>query len=241
MPTLLLRMRAPMMSWGDHSRFTIRDTRREPTKSAVIGLLCAALGRPRWEPVHDLAALKMGVRINQEGIVQCDYHTVMDSIKSSGGRGDTVLSDRYYVADADYLVGLEGDRALLETLDNALQNPVWQLYFGRKSFVPSLPVRAGIVDSPLKKALENYKLNDSQPTKRRLPKSIRYVLEVSDSLDVRQDVPLDWQKRSFGSRCVITTIVNLEDEGLYRAMQEVQDETPMSLNAALQILEKDEG
>jgi CRISPR system Cascade subunit CasD len=46
MPTLLLRMRAPMMSWGDHSRFTIRDTRREPTKSAVIGLLCAALGRP---------------------------------------------------------------------------------------------------------------------------------------------------------------------------------------------------
>jgi CRISPR system Cascade subunit CasD len=52
MLTLLLRMRAPMMSWGDHSRFTIRDTRREPTKSAVIGLLCAALGRPRWVSVH---------------------------------------------------------------------------------------------------------------------------------------------------------------------------------------------
>ncbi|MGA7935945.1 MAG: type I-E CRISPR-associated protein Cas5/CasD, partial [Kovacikia sp.] len=136
MPTLLLRMRAPMMSWGDHSRFTIRDTRREPTKSAVIGLLCAALGRPRWEPVHDLAALKMGVRVNQEGLVQCDYHTIMDSIKSSGGKGDTVLSDCYYVADADYWVGLEGDSAKLTELDAALQNPCWQLYFGRKSFVP---------------------------------------------------------------------------------------------------------
>lgn len=112
MPTLLLRMRSPMMSWGDHSRFTIRDTRREPTKSAVVGLLCAALGRSRWEPVHDLAALKMGVRVNQEGVVQCDYHTVMDGIKSSGSKGDTVISQRYYVADADYLVGLESaDRA----------------------------------------------------------------------------------------------------------------------------------
>jgi CRISPR system Cascade subunit CasD len=203
MPTLLLRMRAPMMSWGDHSRFTIRDTRREPTKSAVIGLLCAALGRPRWEPVHDLATLKMGVRVNQEGLVQCDYHTIMDSIKSSGGKGDTVLSDRYYVADADYWVGLEGDSAKLIELDTALQKPCWQLYFGRKSFVPSRPVRAGIVDLPLQEALKQ-QIYEGKPSKRQSPAPLRYVLEVTDSLDVRQDVPLDWQKRLFGSRCVET-------------------------------------
>jgi CRISPR system Cascade subunit CasD len=203
MPTLLLRMRAPMMSWGDHSRFTIRDTRREPTKSAVIGLLCAALGRPRWEPVHDLAALKMGVRVNREGLVQCDYHTIMDSIKSSGGKGDTVLSDRYYIADADYWVGLEGDFDKLTKLDNALQNPCWQLYFGRKSFVPSRPVRAGLVDLPLSEALQQ------QPYEGKIAKNqspeLRYVLEVINSLDIRRDVPLDWQKRLFGSRCVETT------------------------------------
>jgi CRISPR system Cascade subunit CasD len=203
MPTLLLRMRAPMMSWGDHSRFTIRDTRREPTKSAVIGLLCAALGRPRWEPVYDLADLKMGVRVNQEGLVQCDYHTVMDSIRSSGSKGDTVLSDRYYVADADYWVGLEGDSAKLTELDTALQNPCWQLYFGRKSFVPSRPVRAGVVDLPLQEALKQ-QIYEGKPSKRQPPDPFRYVLEVTDSLDVRQDVPLDWQKRLFGSRCVET-------------------------------------
>jgi CRISPR system Cascade subunit CasD len=203
MPTLLLRMRAPMMSWGDHSRFTIRDTRREPTKSAVIGLLCAALGRPRWEPVYDLADLKMGVRVNQEGLVQCDYHTVMDSIRSSGSKGDTVLSDRYYVADADYWVGLEGDSAKLTELDTALQNPCWQLYFGRKSFVPSRPVRAGVVDLPLQEALKQ-QIYEGKPSKRQPPDPLRYVLEVTDSLDVRQDVPFDWQKRLFGSRCVET-------------------------------------
>lgn len=203
MPTLLLRMRSPMMSWGDHSRFTIRDTRREPTKSAVIGLLCAALGRPRWEPVHDLAALKMGVRVNQEGVVQCDYHTVMDSIKSSGSKGDTVISQRYYVADADYLVGLESDdRPLLETLDAALQNPCWQLYFGRKSFVPSAPVRAGIQDVSLEAVLQQYPYR--RHDRQKPMKQLRVVLEVADSLDVRQDVPLDWQRRLFASRCVDT-------------------------------------
>jgi CRISPR system Cascade subunit CasD len=203
MPTLLLRMRAPMMSWGDHSRFTIRDTRIEPTKSAVIGLLCAALGRPRWEPIHDLAALKMGVRIDREGLMQCDYHTVMDGIKSSGSKGDTVISHRYYIADADYLVGLEGDRSLLNTLDEALQNPCWQMYFGRKSFVPSRPVQIGIIDRDSIEALQShpYELRNrqKQPAER-----LRYVLETSNGSDIRQDVPLDWQKRLFGSRCVET-------------------------------------
>ncbi len=215
MPTLLLRMRSPMMSWGDHSRFTIRDTRREPTKSAVIGLLCAALGRPRWESVQDLAALKMGVRVNQEGIVQCDYHTVMDSIKSSGSKGDTVLSYRHYVADADYLVGLESDdRALLETLDAALESPVWQLYFGRKSFVPSRPIRLndGIQDAALESVLKAFPYRSHNP-KNQLPK-LRYVLEVPESLDLRRDVPIDWQRRLFGSRCVNTVFHKVLEEAV---------------------------
>jgi CRISPR system Cascade subunit CasD len=210
MPTLLLRMRSPMMSWGDHSRFTIRDTRREPTKSAVIGLLCAALGRPRSASILDLAALKMGVRVNQEGIVQCDYHTIMDGIKSSGAKGDTVLSYRYYVADADYLVGLEGaDRQLLETLDAALQNPCWQIFFGRKSFVPSCPVRIEVVDTELETALlsQPYRLRRREAA----PMSLRCVLEAENELDTRQDVPLNWEQRLFGSRCVKTKFLEVAE------------------------------
>jgi CRISPR system Cascade subunit CasD len=211
MPTLLMRMRGPMMSWGDHSRFTIRDTRREPTKSAAIGLLCAALGRPRWESIADIAALKMGVRVNQEGLVQCDYHTILDSIKSSGGKGDTVISQRYYVADADYLVGFEGDdRALLENLDAALADPVWQIYFGRKSFVPSRPVQAGIQDLPVEEALKQFPYPIAN--KQKPPKPLRYVVEVPDSLDMRRDVPIDWQKRLFASRCVETKFHAVQEE-----------------------------
>jgi CRISPR system Cascade subunit CasD len=204
MPTLLMRMRAPMMSWGDHSRFTIRDSRREPTKSAVIGLLCAALGRPRWEPVQDLAALKMGVRINQEGVLQKDYHTVQDNMRDDGSKVNTTLSDRYYIADADYLVGLEGDPELLSQLDAALQAPRWQLYLGRKSFIPSHPIQMGIVDLPLRLALQQA---DCQGTP---VFPLRLVLETTDGTDTRQDVPLNWQLRLFGRRTVVTTYYSPE-------------------------------
>lgn len=208
MSTLLMRLRAPMMSWGDHSRFTIRDSRREPTKSAVLGILCAALGRPRSESVGDLAALKMGVRINQSGVMQCDYHTVQYSIRSRGKPGDTVVSYRYFMADADYLVGLEGELTVLNHLDQALENPVWQIYFGRKSFVPSCPVRVKVVEQSLLEALRQYPYT---PPKRGKPlQKLPYILETDDSLDVRQDVPLDWIKRTFGSRCVETVYFPVE-------------------------------
>jgi len=193
MTTLLMRLRAPMMSWGDHSQFDYRDSRREPTKSAVIGILCAALGRPRWEPVDDLAALKMGVRVNKEGILCKDFHTVQ--IKET-------ISNRYYVADGDYLVGLEADPNLLRTLDQALQKPYWQVSLGRKSFIPSRPLRVGLVEQPLLEALRQHPYECSRRGKR--PSQLRFVLEVSESLDVRQDVPLSWQPRRFGCRAVET-------------------------------------
>ena len=45
MATLLLRLAAPLQAWGADSKFETRKTGREPTKSGVIGLLAAALGR----------------------------------------------------------------------------------------------------------------------------------------------------------------------------------------------------
>ncbi|MEZ4540218.1 MAG: type I-E CRISPR-associated protein Cas5/CasD, partial [Chloroflexota bacterium] len=67
MVTLLLQCVAPLQAWGTQSNFSVRDTGREPSKSGIVGLLCAALGRPRAEPVADLAGLRMGVRVDREG------------------------------------------------------------------------------------------------------------------------------------------------------------------------------
>ena len=74
MSTLLLRLAAPLQSWGASSRFKKLGTEREPTKSGIVGLVAAALGRERDEDIKDLCALRFGVRIDQPGELLRDYH-----------------------------------------------------------------------------------------------------------------------------------------------------------------------
>lgn len=193
-----MRIKAPMMSWGNDPSFSIRGSRTEPTKSAIVGLICAALGRPRSEAIADLTALKLGVRVDREGEMLSDFQTIEKAIRFGGKEGSTTVTTRYFVADAEYLVGLEGDRDLLAQIDAALECPKWQLYFGRKSFVPSCPVQIpdGVVDLDLEQALTSY------PT--RSTDRLRYVLEVDRSRDLRRDVPIDSIGRRFASRYVET-------------------------------------
>ena len=147
MSTLLLRLAGPMQSWGTTSRFDERDSQLEPSKSGVLGLVCAALGRDRSEPVDDLARLKMGVRVDREGLFMRDYQTATGVISAAGqvDLGRTVVSPRYYLADAAFLVGLEdSDRGLLMKIHAALRTPIWPLALGRKSFPPGAPVWLGV-------------------------------------------------------------------------------------------------
>jgi CRISPR system Cascade subunit CasD len=156
MPTLLLRLVAPMQSWGTRSQFDDRDTEGEPSKSGVIGLVCAALGvlREDTERTLELAVLRMGVRVDEPGRQLTDYHTARMSAKSG-----TVQTWRHYLSHAAFLVGLEGEnRELLAAAHEALKNPVFPLSLGRKSFVPSLPVWLpdGLRDEGLVTALNTY-------------------------------------------------------------------------------------
>ena len=54
MTVLLLRLAGPLQSWGVKSRFTVRATELAPTKSGIIGMLAAAVGRRRTDPIEDL-------------------------------------------------------------------------------------------------------------------------------------------------------------------------------------------
>ena len=138
--TLLLLLCGPMQAWGSRSRFEDRDTHPEPTKSGVFGLVCAALGRGRGEPMEDLNALLFGVRVERPGHPQTDYQTAQDVRTADGGMKDTVLSTRHYLADARFLVGLTGeDLNLLRRIETALKNPCWTLSLGRKSYPLTLP------------------------------------------------------------------------------------------------------
>jgi CRISPR system Cascade subunit CasD len=215
-----------MQSWGTQSRFIYRDTGREPSKSGIIGLLCAALGKPRTEraaegypTLEELSNLRMGVRVDREGRLECDYQTAEEVAEAHGKGRRTVQSWRYFLADADFLVGLEGDRTLLMRLDDALASPVWHLYLGRKSFVPALPVRLpdqspwgpGLRDEKLEVALRSIPW-DGRPGEQP-PLQLRYVLEDSSGagVEMRPDVPRSFDERTFTPRGVTTQFLKFEE------------------------------
>lgn len=206
MHTLLLQLAGPMQSWGVQSRFGVRDTGLEPSKSGVIGLLCAAWGIPRSNEhtTQLLAAFKMGVRVDKEGYLGMDFHTAQNVYKAGGGTKKTEISHRYYLADAVFLVGLESaELDFLAQLHSALRNPVWPLYLGRKSFVPSPPVYLpdGMrVGELLLEALARYPyLGPGEP-----PGRVRLVLDDPHGTQVRQDLPISFAKRLFAPRRITT-------------------------------------
>ena len=217
MTTLLLRLEGPMQAWGTQSRFTDRDTGLEPSKSGVLGLLCAALGRPREAHVSDLAALRMGARTDRPGTLQRDYQTAGARYPRFNKKGevigtrDAVVSPRYYLADASSLVGLEGDGGLLRGLDGALRRPARQLYLGRKAFVPSVPIclpdGASVTETDLRTALLDAPLPADESPRHHTPDRVQLVLEVAtrEGAEVRYDTPLSFLERRFAPRYVITT------------------------------------
>lgn len=73
---LLARLAGPLQSWGVNSRFDQRDTNLRPTKSGFIGLLAAAAGYRREEPLTPLDELRFAVRADRPGTPVDDYHTV---------------------------------------------------------------------------------------------------------------------------------------------------------------------
>ncbi len=195
MSTLLLTLEGPMQSWGTRSRFGVRDTGRAPSKSGVVGLIAAALGRGRDAPLDDLVAFRMGVRLDRPGSREVDFQTALDVAKASGASPDTTMSWRHYLADASFTVGLEGETALLNMFVAALRAPVWALYLGRRGYVPSgpiLPAEEAVLDLDLLSALRL-----RWPT--RAPERLEALVECApdEDGDVVDDLPLNF---SIGSR-----------------------------------------
>lgn len=206
--TLRIRLVGPQQAWGTRSRFDIRDTEIAPTKSGVVGLLAAALGLSRNTDVSHLADLRMGVRTDRLGVRMNDYHTALDVVTSDGKPSkDAVVSNRAYLADAAFLVGLEGeDQKLLEELQGALIDPHWPLALGRRAFPPSLPVAFSSADDP--DAIVDARLEEALVSCPPLVEVheeavFRYHLEDSEGDQEWFDQPVDnFLKRTFRPRRV---------------------------------------
>ncbi|MCM1210680.1 MAG: type I-E CRISPR-associated protein Cas5/CasD [Blautia sp.] len=194
MPTLLLRLAAPLQSWGSSSKFEIRTTEKMPTKSGVLGMLAAALGMRRdadlSNPEIPLNRLKFGVRADREGEEITDFHMAQGE--------KSYVTYRHYLSDAIFLVGLEGNESFLRELEIALQNPRFPLFLGRRSCPPTLPIVIGMRDLSLKDALcREAPLYDNHETMLR----IQVETDCPDA-GMIQDVPLSFnpKRRRYGYR-----------------------------------------
>ena len=192
MSTLLLRLAGPMQAWGADSRFDIRKTNREPTKSGVIGLLAAALGLRRDEPLDALAALRMGVRVDREGVLLRDFHM-------AHGAKSSYMTQRYYLCDALFLVGVfSEDEALMRRLEEAVRHPAFPLFLGRRSCPPEGRVCLGLRAATLEDALKS----EPSLSARGTSEQVRIVLEDPTGMARLRDVPISFSpfNRQYGYR-----------------------------------------
>ncbi|APU16634.1 MULTISPECIES: type I-E CRISPR-associated protein Cas5/CasD [Actinoalloteichus] len=224
--SLALCFDAPMQSWGARSQHIHRDTAREPTKSGVVGVLAAAMGVPRedTEKITALAELSLGVRVDREGLVERDFHTAQNVPNTEGLGHRTVISHRYYLSDAVFLVVLEAEgadqEALLRRAEAGLRAPAWPLYFGRKAFVPARPLLHasepadrrdhpsgwGLSDLPLRTVLMTHPWLEADDSPHRLdgrprgedaPRPLRAVIDcdaTDERAEIRSDHPLSFAR-----------------------------------------------
>jgi CRISPR system Cascade subunit CasD len=158
-----------MVSWGDIAVGERRTSWDRPSRSAVLGLLGAALGIDRQDQDgHDALDVGYGVavRVDAPGRVMMDYHTAQTLPQTEVKRArprtrrdlirhgerqhklETILSWRETRVDTAYTLALwlrDNVRWTLEALADALRTPAYALYAGRKAHPLAWPLQPEIV------------------------------------------------------------------------------------------------
>ena len=207
MSTLLLRLGGPLQSWGSDSKYDERKTDYMPTKSGVIGILAAALGRRRGENLSDLTALRFGVRVDRQGTLLRDLQTTrmaadLEEMFYKPPKLNGNLSNRYYLSDAVFVAGFESeDEAFIRRLEYAVRNPVFPPFLGRRSCPPTLPLLLGVRDKTLEEALYEEEWH-SGFERGRTEALLRIVVDSASGHAMIRDVPISFSpfNRQYGSR-----------------------------------------
>jgi CRISPR system Cascade subunit CasD len=224
-PHLVFTMAATLAAMGDLAGHERRGSLTWPGRSAILGLLGAALGVERDGDFAALDALGVAVAIFEEGTPLRDYHTVEsvpsaavrqpnsrpEALAAAGLRAGTTITLRDYRAGSLYGVAVWG--GALAPLHDALEAPRFTLYFGRKSCPLSAPPGASIVDAAgPEEALTSLVLPPWWQGA-----AARWLMADAEPgalhVDYRQDQPLDRMKWHFTRRPVMVRRVAIQPKG----------------------------
>ncbi len=172
---LVFQLHAPLAAWGGQAVGQERPSDDHPSRSALLGLLAAALGITRdQEEAHERLrdTCRFGVKVFSPGLALRDFHTIQvppearkqqhlqtrrDELREP--KVGTMLSFRSYRQDALCLAAVLSSDAdySVERLADALLEPVFPLYLGRKSCPPATPLNPEVIPTPeLRSALDRY-------------------------------------------------------------------------------------
>jgi len=158
-PFLIFGLTASLGATGELAGHERRGTLPFPGRSAVIGLMAAALGIRRDGDFSVLEALEITIGLHDSGTPLRDYHTIEtvpsaavkspnsrpEALREARGRTNTSITLRDYRTGPLFSVAVAG--AGLEALASALNAPVFTLYLGRKSCPLSAPPGARVVQA----------------------------------------------------------------------------------------------
>lgn len=156
---LVFQLHGPMASWGVDAPGEVRHSHALPSRSALLGLLAAALGICREEEarLNDFNQhYSFLVCASREPRWARDYHTVqmpkeVNKIRYFSRREElqdpellsALITRRDYFTDAWWMIGVAvtpDAPYTLAQLQDALRHPVFPLYLGRKSHPLALPL-----------------------------------------------------------------------------------------------------
>ncbi|MGB0440277.1 MAG: type I-E CRISPR-associated protein Cas5/CasD [Paracoccaceae bacterium] len=221
---LVFGLSATLASMGDLAGHERRGSLMWPGRSAVIGLMGAALGLRRTDDFTRLDALGVAVAVFDTGTPLRDFHTVQsvpsavakrpqsrpDAIAQAGQRLNTTLTLRDYRAGVLYGVAVSGAEETLEDVAKALMSPVFHLYLGRKACPLSAPPTPVRVAAPnVETALSHLRLPPWRANA--VATTMICDAEPDDTYrDTRHDTPVSRQKWHFAARDLAIRTVHIQ-------------------------------
>lgn len=218
---VIFTLAAPMGAFADLAGHERRHSGTWPARSAVLGLVGAALGVRRDETARQqsLWRWRTAVSVLSRGVAYRDYHTVQtvptarikrpatrrEALKALESKDNPVITWRDYRSDCAFGVALWGGEDS-EEVRNALIRPHFTLYLGRKSCPLSAPTAPKVLQAA--NPVEALALIDLPPFLGNRLDPRRPLMVVSEEpLDggreeIRWDEPLDRTAWHFGPRRV---------------------------------------
>ena len=185
--TLILKTEG-MSAYGLQTFDVHRRANHFPTRSAILGLLGAALGitRENYPQLFELSQqLNIAVQVNHAGEKIVDYHTVQNFRSPQGKiQSGTKPTYREYWCDSEYSFAISANEDTVLRLENAVNNPMFGLFQGRKSCPLTRPLFEAVVNeanpvAALKKVGETGQVFSDVPGENQVA-----MLQVRDQLTV---------------------------------------------------------